>query len=74
MEQYRRAVAQIKSDPLSVGVLITTHKINLFNAAEDLFDALDPYAQLCREVDCISKRDGHLVAHSMDPLGSRRAL
>ena len=74
MEQYREAVAQIKYDPLSMGALITTHKINLFNAAEDLFDALDPYAQLCREVDCISKRDGHLVAHSMDPLGSRRAL
>jgi shikimate dehydrogenase len=74
MEQYREAVTQIKYDPLSMGALITTHKINLFNAAEDLFDALDPYAQLCREVDCISKRDGHLVAHSMDPLGSRRAL
>ncbi len=74
MEQYREAVAQIKYDPLSMGALITTHKINLFNAAEDLFDVLDPYAQLCREVDCISKRDGQLVAHSMDPLGSRRAL
>lgn len=74
MEQYREAVTQIKYDPLSVGALITTHKINLFNAAEDLFDALDPYAQLCREVDCISKRDGHLVAHSMDPTGSRRAI
>ena len=74
VEQYREAVAQIKYDPLSLGALITTHKVNLFNAAEDLFDACDPYAQLCREVDCISKRDGQLVAHSKDPLGSRRAL
>ncbi len=73
-ERYREAVAQIKYDALSKGALITTHKVNLFNAAEDLFDALDPYAQLCREVDCISKRDGHLVAHSLDPPGSRRAL
>jgi len=73
-EQYREAVAQIKDDPLSVGALITTHKIHLFNAAEDLFDALDPYAQLCREVDCISKRESHLVGHSLDPLGSRRAI
>jgi len=74
MEQYREALTQIKYDPLSMGALITMHKVDLFNAAEDLFDALDPYARLCREVDCISKRDGHLVAHSMDPLGSRRAL
>jgi shikimate 5-dehydrogenase len=74
IERYREAVAQIKYDPLSKGALITTHKVNLFNAAEDLFDVLDPYAQLCREVDCISKRDNRLVAHSLDPPGSRRAL
>ena len=74
MEQYRESVSYIKYDPLSLGALITTHKVDLFNAAEDLLDTLDPYARLCREVDCISKRDGHLVAHSMDPLGSRRAL
>lgn len=42
LEQYREAVSQIKYDPLSLGALITTHKVNLFNAAEDLFDALDP--------------------------------
>ena len=73
-EQYRQAVAQIKYDPLSLGALVTTHKINLFNATQDMFDAFDPYAQLCREVDCISKQDGQLVALSRDPLGSRRAL
>ena len=74
VEQYRQVVAQIKHDPLSMGALITTHKINLFNAAQDLFDALDPYAQLCREVDCITKQDGRLIGLSRDPLGSRRAL
>ena len=74
VEQYREAVAQIKYDPLSLGALVTTHKVNLFNAAKDLFDAYDPYAQLCQEVDCISKRDGQLVAYSKDPLGSRQAL
>jgi shikimate 5-dehydrogenase len=73
-EQYRQAVAQIKCDPLSAGALVTTHKINLFNAAQNMFDAFDPYAQLCREVDCITKQDGQLIALSRDPLGSRRAL
>ncbi len=74
VEQYREAVAQIKYDPLSMGGLITTHKINLFNAAGDMFDVCDSYAQLCREVDCISKQGGQLVAHSMDPPTSRVAL
>lgn len=72
--QYRQAVAQIKYDPLSLGALVTTHKVNLFNAAQELFDEFDPYAQLCREVDCIVKQDGRLIALSRDPLGSRRAL
>jgi len=36
-EVYRRAVHQIKHDPLSRGGIVTTHKINTLNAARDLF-------------------------------------
>ena len=39
---YRQAVAQIKYDPLSLGGLVTTHKIDLLAAARDMFDYLDP--------------------------------
>ena len=35
---YREAVAFIKDDPLSLGALVTTHKIDLFKACRDLFD------------------------------------
>ena len=45
-EAYRRSVAQIKHDPLSLGALVTTHKIDLFNAARDMFDYFDPYAEI----------------------------
>jgi shikimate dehydrogenase len=45
-EAYRRAVAQIKYDPLSVGALVTTHKIDLLTAARDMFDYLDSYGVL----------------------------
>jgi hypothetical protein len=41
---YREAVAFIKADPLSLGALITTHKVNLLKASRDLFDNLDPLA------------------------------
>jgi shikimate dehydrogenase len=58
VEAYRAPVAQIKYDELSLGALVTTHKIDLFEAARDLFDYTDPYAQICGEVSCISKRDG----------------
>ena len=73
-ERYRQAVAQIKHDPLSLGALVTAHKIDLLNAARDLFDVLDSNAQLCGEVSCISKRDGRLIGHAKDPVTSGRCL
>jgi shikimate dehydrogenase len=71
---YRQAVEQIRSDPLSMGALVTTHKINLLAAARDLFDELDPYARLCEEVSCISKRDGRVIGHAKDPITAGRSL
>ncbi len=73
-ENYRRAVAQIKYDPLSLGGLVTAHKINLLNAARDMFDYLDPYAQICGEVSSISKRNGVLRGHAKDPITSGLSL
>lgn len=73
-EAYRRAVAQIKVDPLSLGALVTTHKIDLLDAARDMFDYLDPYAQICGEVSSISKRDGALEGHAKDPISSGLSL
>ncbi len=73
-EVYRRAVAQIKYDPMSLGGLVTAHKINLLEAARDMFDYLDPYAVLCGEVSSISKRDGKLEGHAKDPITSGLSL
>jgi shikimate 5-dehydrogenase len=69
-EVYRAIVAHIKRDPLAKGALVTTHKIDLLEACRDLFDELDPYAELCGEVSCLSKRDGKLIGHAKDPITS----
>jgi shikimate 5-dehydrogenase len=53
---------------------VTTHKIDLFNACKDMFDYIDPYANLCGEVSCLSKKDGLFQAHAKDPIASGRAL
>lgn len=71
---YRDTVAHIKADPLSVGALVTTHKVNLFHASRDLFDELDPYAQTLHEVSCLSKNEGRLAGHAMDPITVGQAL
>jgi len=78
-ERYRLAIAQIKDDPLSLGALVTTHKIDLLDATFDMFNSLDRYAQLCHEVSCIVKRDGDhdqsgLYGYAKDPINSGLAL
>jgi shikimate 5-dehydrogenase len=73
-ERYREAVAFIKSDPLSLGALVTTHKIDLLQACRDQFDELDEFAALMGEASSVSKHDGRLVAHAKDPISSGLAL
>ena len=67
-DAYRAVVAQIKHDPLSLGALVTTHKIDLFEAARDMFDRVDRYAEICGEVSSISKRASRLEGHAKDPI------
>ena len=73
-EDYREVVDFIKHDPLSLGALVTTHKIDLLTAARDMFDGLDPYAEILGEVSSISKQDGRLMGHAKDPISSGLAL
>ncbi|HET9224336.1 MAG TPA: hypothetical protein VFO07_17620 [Roseiflexaceae bacterium] len=73
-ERYRALVESIKRDPLALGGLITTHKIDLLSASRDLFDTLDPYAELCSEISCISKRDGALIGRAVDPITAGMCL
>lgn len=72
--RYRDAVAFIRDDPLSLGALVTTHKLDLFEACRDMFDVVDPHAALMAEVSSISKRDGKLIAHAKDPISSGLAI
>ena len=71
---YRAAVTFIRDDPMSLGALVTTHKIDLFHACRDLFDEIDPHAMLLGETSCISKRDGKLICHAKDPISSGLAI
>ena len=73
-DAYRQTVAQIKYDPLSLGALVTSHKIGTLEAARDMFDVLHSSAERTGEVSCISKRDGQLVGHAKDPLTGGMSL
>ncbi len=73
-ERYRHAVAQIKHDPLSVGALVTTHKIDLLDAARDMFDVLGPFARTCDEISCIAKEGDVLEGYAIDPIAGGLSL
>ncbi|MCU6762783.1 shikimate 5-dehydrogenase [uncultured Roseburia sp.] len=73
-EEYREAVEFIKNDPLSLGALVTTHKIDLYHACKDQFEYLDSYAVSLGEISSISKKDGKLCGHAKDPISSGLAL
>lgn len=73
-DSYRRVVDFIARDPLSAGALVTTHKIDVYDACADMFDEVDPLAALMGETSCLSKRDGALVCHAKDPISSGLAI
>lgn len=73
-QRYREMVAFLKSDPLSLGALVTTHKLDLYEACRDQFDEIDPLATMMAETSCLSKRDGKLICHAKDPISSGLSL
>lgn len=72
--QYQDTIREIAADPQNLGGLITTHKVNVYRAASDLFDSLDDYARLCGEISCVAKRNGGLFGWAKDPISAGRAI
>lgn len=79
---YRACIEFLKQEELALGGLVTTHKIDLFDAAHDLFDELDPDAAALGEISAIAKhssagtgqRETRLVGHVSDPLSGGESL
>src|SRR5699024_1079327 len=57
---YREIASFIKDDPLSLGALVTTHKIDMFNTTQDLFEIFDSHAEFLNEISSISKNNNKL--------------
>src|SRR5690242_13993875 len=65
--RYREAVEFMKNDPLSLGALVTTHKLDLYSACRDQFDDVEPLSASMGEVSSIYKRNGRLCGRALDP-------
>ena len=53
---------------------MTTHKLDIYAAAKDMFEYLDPYALQFEEMSSISKLDGKLCGHAKDPITCGMAM
>jgi shikimate 5-dehydrogenase len=73
-DEYRAAVTDLRDDPGALGALVTTHKIDLYEATRGVFDSTDELAELCGEVSCIASRDGRLLGWAKDPIAAGRSL
>jgi shikimate dehydrogenase len=71
---YRDVIERIKRDPEALGGVVTTHKVDVFSAAHDLFDVLDPLATTLGEISSISKGAHGLVGSARDPITSGQTL
>lgn len=71
---YRDVVRFIKGDPLSLGALVTTHKLDIVSAAREDFDGFGDDAQVLHEISSISKKDGQLWGNAMDAVTSGLSL
>jgi shikimate dehydrogenase len=73
--EYRRVVRTLKNDLKAIGSVVTTHKLNLFRHAADLFDEFDTLSELTQEICLIAKQDHHLVGLAIpDCLSANNSL
>jgi shikimate 5-dehydrogenase len=73
-ERYRQVVLRVRDDPNAVGAVVTSHKMNLYQAAGDLFDEIDESARLLGEVSAIAVRGGKLCGWAKDSVTAGRAI
>jgi shikimate dehydrogenase len=71
---YRDVIGRIKADPNHFGALVTTHKMDVFASAGDLFDDLDDLALTFGEISSVAKRGDRLTGAAKDPVTVRLAL
>lgn len=60
--QIRSMVERVRDDGASRGALVTTHKVAVYDAAQDLFAEFNDDAQLLSEVGCIVRRSEAALA------------
>ena len=73
-EDYLRVVEDIRADADCLGAVVTTHKVALYQAAAQRFDALDEPALSCGEINSIRSSGVELAGFARDPISVGRVV
>ena len=74
-QKVRETVQELRSNPDVLGVLVTTHKLTVWEETVDLFAEVDEHASRLGEISCISKKkDGRMIGHAKDSITSGKAM
>lgn len=73
-DSYREVVEFIGADPLSQGALVTTHKLRLYAAAQQLFSSVNADALALGEVSCLVSTADGVAGLALDAVTSGLAL
>lgn len=71
---YRELLAALWGTDDTVGAVITSHKLAIFEAGRDLFASLDDAAQACGEINAIRRARDGLHGFARDPLSVGRVV
>src|SRR5215469_14485589 len=64
--EFRELVAAMTANPRVLGAVVTSHKLRLFRACQDLLDYAEPLVALTQEIADVDTRDG-VRAFARDP-------
>jgi shikimate dehydrogenase len=72
--EYIKIVSFIKSQPLALGSLVTTHKVRLYNSTKHLFDSISKSCAEFEEIGAIFKKGNSLFGEVTDIFTTEAAL
>ncbi len=72
--EYVKIVSFIKTQPLALGSLVTTHKVRLYNSTKHLFDNISKSCAEFEEIGAIYKNGDSLIGDVTDILTTEAAL
>ena len=65
-EQFRRLVRAMRDNPHVHGAVITSHKLRLYRAVDQLLDHVDPLVGITHEINSLDTRNGRISGFARD--------